>query len=153
MRMTPVALMKSVTQWSMKRLRVTPSLSWPLRLRSVSVIDAAPDTAQLNTGSKEEEVVISSSAMSAPSLAKKNAESLARWIAWREWYPEAVWSGERNREAVVAKPPSSKPMVYARQNGGHRPAPPPPDDDINPDGEIPFITNVTDEEGERWWRF
>jgi hypothetical protein len=68
----------------------------------------------------------------------KKAASLARWIAWREWYPEAVWSGERNREPVVAKPPSSKPMVYARQNGGHRPAPPPPDDDINPDGEIPF---------------
>src|SRR5687768_9894209 len=44
----------------------------------------------------------------------KKASSLARWMAWREWYPDAVWSGERNREPVVAKPPSAKPTVYPR---------------------------------------
>lgn len=68
---------------------------------------------------------------------RKNAEELARWIAWREWYPDATWSGERNRDAIVAKPPSDKPTVYPR-TGGNRPPPPPPDDDINTDSEIPF---------------
>ncbi len=69
---------------------------------------------------------------------RKRAEALSRWIAWREWYPDAVWSGERNREPVVAKAPSAKPTVYPRAGNGHRPAPPPPDEGINPDSEIPF---------------
>ncbi|HEY3495497.1 MAG TPA: hypothetical protein VGK73_12460 [Polyangiaceae bacterium] len=73
----------------------------------------------------------------AESDAKKLA-SLKRWIAWREWYPDAVWSGERNREPVVAKAPSAKPTVYPRAGNGHRPPPPPPDDGIDPDSEIPF---------------
>jgi hypothetical protein len=69
---------------------------------------------------------------------KKKLASLQRWIAWREWYPDAVWSGERNREPVVAKPPSAKPTVYPRTgNGGHRP-PPAPADDIDPDADVPF---------------
>lgn len=68
---------------------------------------------------------------------KKQAEELQRWIAWREWYPEAIWSGERNREAVVAKPPSAKPAVYPR-SGDNRPPPPPPDDLVNSDDTIPF---------------
>jgi hypothetical protein len=69
---------------------------------------------------------------------KKQAEELGRWLDWREWYPDAVWSGERDREAVVAKPPSDKPTVYARSGGVQRPAPPPPDDDIDLSGDIPF---------------
>ncbi len=76
---------------------------------------------------------------------KKNAESLARWIAWREWYPDAVWSGERNREAVVAKAPSAKPIVYPRTGNGSRgsaPAGPAtyPDADYGGGGDdsIPF---------------
>jgi hypothetical protein len=71
---------------------------------------------------------------------KKRADSLARWIAWRECFPDAVWSGERDRAAVVAKAPSSKPMVYARSGNGQRqaPPPPPPPEDIDPDSEIPF---------------
>lgn len=70
---------------------------------------------------------------------KKRADSLSRWIAYREVFPEAVWSGERDREPVVAKAPSSKPIVYPRGNAPRRaPAPPPPEDDIDPDSAIPF---------------
>jgi hypothetical protein len=63
----------------------------------------------------------------------KNAESLNRWIAYREFYPDAPWSGERNDQAVVAAAPSAKPRVHPRSgNGGQRRQPPkqeaPPDD-------------------------
>jgi hypothetical protein len=68
----------------------------------------------------------------------KTRDSLARWMAWREVYPDAVWSGERDREPVVAKAPSSKPTVYPRANGQRRAPSPPPQEDINPDAEIPF---------------
>lgn len=64
---------------------------------------------------------------------RKNAEELARWIAWREWYPDAVWSGERNNQQVTAKPPTQKPTVYPRQGNGNRPAPPPQEDTVDPD--------------------
>lgn len=66
----------------------------------------------------------------------KNRDELARWIAWRECFPDAVWIGERDREQLAAKAPSSKPMVYPRN--GQRKAPPPPDDGIDTDSEIPF---------------
>jgi hypothetical protein len=69
---------------------------------------------------------------------RKQAEELGRWIAWREWYPDAAWGGERDRDQVTAKPPSDKPTVYPRSGNGQRPAPPPPDEDINADSEIPF---------------
>lgn len=72
---------------------------------------------------------------------RKRAEALARWIAWRECYPEAAWSGERNRDNVTAEPPSSKPAVYPRTGGGQRRAPPEPDDGFGPmpaDDDIPF---------------
>lgn len=83
---------------------------------------------------------------------KRQAEELARWIAWREWYPDAAWSGERDREQVVAKAPSAKPTVYPR-TGGNRP-PPPPDEDLSAsDDSIPFLFNVTSDATERWWRF
>lgn len=64
---------------------------------------------------------------------KKQAEELARWIAWREWYPDAVWSGERNNQQVTAKPPTQKPTVYPRQGNGNRPAPPPQEDTVDTD--------------------
>lgn len=66
---------------------------------------------------------------------RKNAESIARWIAWREWYPDQVWSGERNRDAVVALPPADKPNVYPR---GNRPPPPPDADMANSDDDFTF---------------
>jgi hypothetical protein len=69
---------------------------------------------------------------------KKRADSLSRWLAYREVFPGAVWSGERDREPVVAKAPSSKPTVYPRGNAPRRAPAPPPEDEIDPDGPIPF---------------
>lgn len=69
---------------------------------------------------------------------KKRADSLARWIAWRECFPEATWSGTRDKSEVVAKPPSSKPMVYPRNGGGNRPPPPPEEDLSKSDDDIPW---------------
>jgi len=54
----------------------------------------------------------------------KNAEALNRWIAYREFYPDAPWSGERNREPVVAAAPTAKPRVYPRAGGGAPRQPP-----------------------------
>lgn len=68
---------------------------------------------------------------------QKNFAEMERWLKWREWFPEAIWSGERNKERVVAQAPSNKPMVYATQRNGARPAPPPVDD-VDLDSEIPF---------------
>ena len=71
---------------------------------------------------------------------KKRASELERWIRYRECFPDAVWSGERFREQVVAAAPSAKPMIHAkRANGGGGRAPaPPPDDTINEESDIPF---------------
>ncbi len=74
---------------------------------------------------------------------KKNAELLARWIAWREWYPDAAWSGTRGERDVVAALPSAKPAIYQsqRRNGATatpRPSAPQRSDDIDPDADIPF---------------
>jgi hypothetical protein len=63
----------------------------------------------------------------------KMAENLAKWIAWREWYPDAVWSGVRGEEQVNAAPPSAKPRVHARAGNGQRKAAPPADDDLDPE--------------------
>lgn len=57
----------------------------------------------------------------------KNAENLNRWLAWREFFPNEAWSGERNRVELVAAPPSARPRVYPRTNSGgqqQRQAPP-----------------------------
>jgi hypothetical protein len=62
----------------------------------------------------------------------KNAEALNRWIAYREFYPDAPWSGERNREAVVAPAPTAKPRVHPRAGGG-APRPAPKQQEVPPD--------------------
>ena len=63
---------------------------------------------------------------------RKNAAALDRWLEWRRCYPDAIWQGERDQTTVIAKPPSNKPMVYAR-NGQRKAAPPPPqDEEIDP---------------------
>lgn len=64
---------------------------------------------------------------------KKRAASLERWIAWREWYPDAAWSGERDGKHGVAKRPSAKPTVYPRPDGNGRPAAPPQDETVDPE--------------------
>lgn len=66
---------------------------------------------------------------------QKMADNLAKWIAWREWYPDAVWSGTRGDAEVVAAPPSAKPRVHPRtSNGQRKPAAPVADDaDFDPE--------------------
>ena len=48
---------------------------------------------------------------------RKQAEELARWIAWRECYPDTTWSGERDGKQGVARGPSAKPKIYPRAPG------------------------------------
>jgi hypothetical protein len=67
----------------------------------------------------------------------KRLDTLKRWIAWRECFPDAIWIGKRNDVDVVAKPPSSNPPVYPKP-GGQRVPRPDPSDDIDPDASIPF---------------
>jgi hypothetical protein len=50
----------------------------------------------------------------------KRVEAIAKWIAWREWYPDAVWSGTRGDEEVVAAPPSGRPRIHARSGNGQQ---------------------------------
>ncbi len=66
---------------------------------------------------------------------KKKADNLQRWIAWRECFPDAAWSGERDRAQVTAQQPSGKPMVYSSQRNA---APPAGETAYDPDSEIPF---------------
>lgn len=63
---------------------------------------------------------------------KKRVDSLTRWIAWRECYPDATWSGERDRKQGVARGPTAKPKVHPRVSNGSRPAAPPQDDEVDP---------------------
>lgn len=59
----------------------------------------------------------------------KTAANLAKWIAWREWYPDAVWSGVRGDEECVAAPPCAKPKVHPRRSNGQRKQQAPAEDD------------------------
>lgn len=64
---------------------------------------------------------------------KKNAGALQRWIDWRECCPDTVWSGERNRDFVVARGPCARPAVYAVQrNGAARQPQNQQDDEVDP---------------------
>jgi hypothetical protein len=64
----------------------------------------------------------------------KRVGYLDKWIAWRELFPAECWSGKRNDDDVVAKPPSTKPIVYPRANSnGQRRQTEPQTDDVNPD--------------------
>jgi hypothetical protein len=68
---------------------------------------------------------------------KKRADTLARWIAWREQFPDTTWSGERDKDHGVARGPSAKPKVYPKKGGSRKPAAAPADD-INPDADVPY---------------
>lgn len=68
----------------------------------------------------------------------KRVGLIDKWIAWRECFPADCWSGKRGDDDVVAKPPSTKPIVYPRQGGQRRAPAPTPQDDIDVDGDIPF---------------
>lgn len=62
---------------------------------------------------------------------QKQADNLAKWIAWREWYPDAAWNGTRGESEVVAAPPSGRPRIHpraARSGNGQQGAAPQQDD-------------------------
>lgn len=69
---------------------------------------------------------------------KKKADNLQRWIAWRECFPDAAWSGERDHDAVTAPTPSSKPMVYAHSARAAASSASAPSSDHDNDDSIPF---------------
>jgi hypothetical protein len=66
---------------------------------------------------------------------KKRVANLDKWIAWREVFPEACWSGKRNDDDVVARAPVDKPIVYPRpnSNGQRKPPPQQQQEDTDPD--------------------
>jgi hypothetical protein len=74
-------------------------------------------------------------------------KALDYWIAYRQACPTAQWVGQRNHEAVTAKPPSDKPETYLR--GAPTAAPSAPTPPLE-DDDIPFAWNVTSEVDERW---
>jgi hypothetical protein len=42
----------------------------------------------------------------------KDSESLGYWVRYRECFPDAIWSGERNKQKVTAAPPSRDPGLH-----------------------------------------
>lgn len=44
----------------------------------------------------------------------KKVATLEKWIAWREWYPDAVWRGVRGDVDVTAEPPNEWPAIHQR---------------------------------------
>ena len=42
----------------------------------------------------------------------KQAKALKYWLVWREQNPNAVWSGERNKQYVTAAAPLERPMIH-----------------------------------------
>jgi hypothetical protein len=54
----------------------------------------------------------------------KEAEQLARWVAYRTWYPATVWLGTRgDNEGVRAAAPSKSPKLHATEPREAAPAP------------------------------
>lgn len=72
----------------------------------------------------------------------KRAKDLERWIAWRRWFPNEQWQGERNNNPVTGASPADKPRVHqydqqsnrgqqsGRSNQQHQQLPPDDDDDV-----------------------
>ncbi len=52
----------------------------------------------------------------------KRAKQLDAFIAWRKADATSPWCGERNDEQITARPPSSYPRVYPRQEQSSAPA-------------------------------
>lgn len=75
----------------------------------------------------------------------KEASELERWVTWRTWYPNQVWSGTRGDGEMQAKAPSKSPTLHQRDASpvdyiaenpraaafaeALRRSPPPPDDE------------------------
>jgi len=54
----------------------------------------------------------------------REAGDLMRWIRWREYYPTAVWDGERFRRKCTAEPPSATPKLHPWEVRNATSAPP-----------------------------
>ena len=52
----------------------------------------------------------------------KASKSLGYWLEWRRAHPNAIWSGERNRQPVTAAAPRAKPTVYPKEPRNDAPA-------------------------------
>jgi hypothetical protein len=52
---------------------------------------------------------------------QKRADKLAYWVAYREAYPDAVWTGQRNDEVCTASAPSGQPTVHEWEPRGEKP--------------------------------
>ena len=72
----------------------------------------------------------------------KQAKALDYWIAFRRAEPSAVWTGERNRVTVTAKPPSDKPAQYPKDAAPEPTTPTPSFDDADSYG---FDTEADDQ--------
>lgn len=70
----------------------------------------------------------------------KKAEKIAYWVAYREAYPDAVWTGQRNDDVCTASAPTGKPRVHEWEPRGHVPVTPRAEayEDEGAGDEIPF---------------
>jgi hypothetical protein len=71
---------------------------------------------------------------------QKRADKLAYWVAYREAYPDAVWTGQRNDDVCTASAPSGKPRVHEWEPRGEKPLTPRTEayEDEGAGDEIPF---------------
>lgn len=102
----------------------------------------------------------------------KQAETLTRWIKWRECFPIEQWFGERGDKKTTGAPPSREPKLHSwsdsprggSSSGGggssgdddYGNAPAKADDDYGngtSDDNIPFARCDSTRVGERWWKF
>ncbi len=77
---------------------------------------------------------------------KKTAETLTRWVAWRECFPTDQWFGERNDTKTTAAPPSREPRMHSwdsQPQRGSRQAAPAADDGY---GEPPKANGFSDDD-------
>ena len=71
----------------------------------------------------------------------KTATALERWIAWRQWYPDAIWKGTRNdEENTKAAAPHFRAEVHSTELRPSAQAESMADDgyDYSEDGALPF---------------
>jgi hypothetical protein len=103
------------------------------------------------------------SAASGGEWAEKDAKWVAKldkWIAWRRLFPSDVWSGTRGEDRATAAPPSREPRLNAWDSSpkkpGSRDSSYPSADtgrgEEQTDDDLAFISNVTNEPAERWWK-
>ena len=53
----------------------------------------------------------------------KRAANLEKWVAWREWFPDAAWTGTRGDVHVTAEVPSGYPEIHQKEENGQQKKP------------------------------